>query len=382
MTTPSRRVCGVPASHWPSRNLPAPPRFNNHGDGTITDLATGLMWLQDGCTPALPGNAGGRKPWAGPFSAAPDDLPTLRTGCFGPLADYDLAGKPVGFPAYDYIDLLNAARLCGYSDWRLPNVNELASLIDRRYGPVDKWLSDNHFVNIIADGNYWTSTTCHHHPEQAWCVNLPSGSIATTHKAWCAHYILPVRGDGVGPRPPRQTGQVLSYSADVTPTTLPGSSHRGQDGDLRRGTSFSANRFRPFRRGGSSASPNEVIIDKDLGLAWLARPLNTAVPWQVARELVPQMLAGYAGLDGWRLPTSEEIRSLTHYGCTQLLQELHKVGFMDVQNVDYWIDEQAEDSMSAWSFGLAWGIYSRNADTFRARLWPVCPLDILSPLPE
>ena len=64
--------------------------FVDNGDGTVTDRATGLMWQ--------------------------------RVGSLGPLTDKEATG---------YIVSLNYKRFLGYSDWRMPTIEELASIITR-----------------------------------------------------------------------------------------------------------------------------------------------------------------------------------------------------------------------------------------------------------
>jgi len=72
---------------------PTDGRFVDHGDGTVTDACTGLMWQKD--------TAPGTYNWPG---------------------------------ALRYCDALE---LAGHSDWRLPNVRELQSLADYgRFGPA------------------------------------------------------------------------------------------------------------------------------------------------------------------------------------------------------------------------------------------------------
>lgn len=348
-------------------------RFIDHGDGTVTDAETGLMWRADGGTPDAPGVPGGRKAWSGPFHEIPGDLPTLRTGCYGPLPDLDLSDRPVSYPVFDYIDALNAAAFAGYTDWRLPNVNELVSLVNQAVPQSHLWLMENGFRNIETHCNFWTSTTCNGHPDQAWHVHFTnSANVHTSCKAWCAHHVLPVRGRNSGPRRILQTGQTLCYSADLAPQPLPNGSGRGQDGDLRLGTPWSADRFEV--RDGGSGGAGRVVVDHLLGLAW-ASPLNLAMPWDAAVEMLPRCYAGYGGLDGWRLPEREELRSLTDYGCSNLLDLMHQVGFEDVRNVDYWVGTPYANDPEryAWSFGLGWGIYGRERAGFRAGVWPVCP---------
>ena len=87
---------------WPT------PRFSDNSDQTITDKLTGLVWSKD-TNPAGVGKA-----WQ-------DSL--------------------------DYIKQLNNQNYLGHSDWRLPNVNELRSVVN--YREIDfKWLQSQGFSNI------------------------------------------------------------------------------------------------------------------------------------------------------------------------------------------------------------------------------------------
>jgi hypothetical protein len=76
------------------------PRFTDHGNGTVTDNLTGLMWVQ--APHAVTGNLG-TKSWI------------------------------------NAIDFCKALSYAGYSDWRLPHLRELQSLIDyqRFLPPLD-----------------------------------------------------------------------------------------------------------------------------------------------------------------------------------------------------------------------------------------------------
>ena len=100
--------------------------FVDNGDGTVTDRATGLMWQKDG------------------------------------------SPKPLTFKrATYYIFSLNDKRFMGYSDWRMPTVEELASLITRNVGrgtyinPLFTtkqkpcWSADNGFVEDRYMKDVW-----------------------------------------------------------------------------------------------------------------------------------------------------------------------------------------------------------------------------------
>lgn len=78
-------------------------QYADHGDGTVTDLKTGLMWMK--------------------CSIGQD------------LEDENCAGTASTFT---WQGALNQAQLAnqgsgtlGYTDWRLPNINELSSLIEK-----------------------------------------------------------------------------------------------------------------------------------------------------------------------------------------------------------------------------------------------------------
>ena len=97
---------------WPD------PRFAENGDQTITDRLTGLVWTRDA----------------------------------------DLAGGPKTWQeALDYIKTLNAGSHLGRSDWRLPNVAELESLVNKQAN-LAEWLRAQGFRNLKVD-YYWSSTT-------------------------------------------------------------------------------------------------------------------------------------------------------------------------------------------------------------------------------
>ena len=135
-----------------------PPRFKDNGDNTITDMATGLMWLKDpsqlGCVWGTPGN---------------------------PL--------PMTWP--DALDSCTFLGYAGYGDWRLPNIKELMSIVD--YGT---WLPsiDVVFFPNTAWSYYWSSTTAFPSTGSAWAVNFMDGSIDYYNtKTIDTFFVRPVR---------------------------------------------------------------------------------------------------------------------------------------------------------------------------------------------
>jgi hypothetical protein len=155
---------GVP---WPA------PRFTNNPDSTVTDGLTGLTWASD--------------------AGAPTFVGTTAT-CTG--------GTPMWPDALGYVECLNANAYQGHSDWRLPNVNELESLVHVGYGeetcggsPCSNnaaWLSTQGFKNVQA-ADYWSSTVLAADPINVFPVDMFDGSIMTGWMIGGA-YVWPVRG--------------------------------------------------------------------------------------------------------------------------------------------------------------------------------------------
>lgn len=141
-------------------------------DGTLTDPATGLMWEK-----------------------LSDD---------GSTHDYDnFAYLWAG--AFDKMGNLNDEKFAGYTDWRLPNARELATLID--------FSAHNPAVGVPLNSEcepgcnitqcsctrpliYWTSTTSQNSPSSAWSINFQTGALATTSKT-TLQYARAVRGGHV-----------------------------------------------------------------------------------------------------------------------------------------------------------------------------------------
>ncbi len=81
--------------------------------------------------------------------------------------------------AIDYCENLN--NFGGYSDWRLPNINELKSIIDRtRNRPA----INPAFVNVITNNHYyyWSSTSESSNINKAWGMYFDIGNVGNYGK--------------------------------------------------------------------------------------------------------------------------------------------------------------------------------------------------------
>lgn len=120
--------------------------FVINGNGTATHTTTGLMWKV--CNEGLTG-----------------------TACSAGSATLQL-----------WLDALSSAKnsvFAGYSDWRLPNKQELESLIDNQcYLPS---INDTVFPGTVADFT-WTSTTLAGDSAAAWFVGFGNGGTNADSK--------------------------------------------------------------------------------------------------------------------------------------------------------------------------------------------------------
>lgn len=297
---------------------PPAPRFDDAGDGTIVDRATGLTWMQDAGAAHL----------------------RDRT----------------------WRDALIEARHHGDGRWRLPNIRELLSLLD--YGQDEPPLiaRPNPFVNV-EPAIYWTSTTLAPAPKLAWMITLGIGPTVFVVKTSKAHAWL-VRGDS---HRVLQTGQRLCWDEDGVEIDGDGS---GQDGDIEAGLPLPARRF--------IDNHNGTITDDVTGLVWLknANPFGFQI-WADALKCCDRLQTGDAGLtDGsrpgdWRLPNIREIESLVDYGAVgPCLPQGHP--FQNVRPSSYWTSTTVASGATEAMFiilGVGPSIFENKEHRFF--VWPV-----------
>ena len=120
--------------------------FQDNGDGTVTDTDTGLMWQK---------TTGDEMDWES---------------------------------AIEYCENLT---LAGYHDWRLPNIEELASLVDdSTYDPAINTI----FLNSTYSWNYWSSTS--EYEDSAWDIDFYDGYVDFNYKN-SSDYVRAVRDEQV-----------------------------------------------------------------------------------------------------------------------------------------------------------------------------------------
>jgi hypothetical protein len=85
----------------------------------------------------------------------------------------------------------NDLMLCGFSDWRLPNVNEIESLVNSEVASQANFLNTQGFTGVQAS-YYWSSSTYGGNARVAWIVSLGTGSVESSVKS-SSYFAWPVR---------------------------------------------------------------------------------------------------------------------------------------------------------------------------------------------
>jgi hypothetical protein len=84
--------------------------------------------------------------------------------------------------AFAHVACLNTNTYLGYTNWRVPNVNELESLVNAQYGPLTDWLALQGFSNVLCDLEEppifsWSSTSYAFDYTLAWYVDMCVGTV-------------------------------------------------------------------------------------------------------------------------------------------------------------------------------------------------------------
>lgn len=228
------------------------PSYRDNGDGTVTDLNTRLMWSKA------------------------------------------VAKKKVSLAEAEIIaqDML----LAGYSDWRVPNIKELYSLIDFRgytgfsRGGLFGGIPSNAvpFINTdYFDFKYGDINAGERYIDAQWLsktkyVSTTMGSMETLFGVNFAD------------------GRIKGYGYK-----------RSGSGKVRkkfyvryvRGETYGQNNFRD--------NYNGTVTDRATGLMWMQNDSGKSMNWESALEYAQDL--AQAGYDDWRLPNAKELQSIVNY---------------------------------------------------------------------
>ena len=137
--------------------------FTNHGNGTVTHIKTGLMWKQcpEGASGAACGVGGATfYSWQNALKAA---------------------------------ETLNAAGgFAGFTDWRVPNIKELASIVERQctFPAINATI----FPNPGGTIRTWSSSPSAAIGASVWATDFKAYGISTEFSKTSIGYVRLVRG--------------------------------------------------------------------------------------------------------------------------------------------------------------------------------------------
>ena len=156
--------------------IPTTPtvRFINNQDGTVKDSLTKLIWKRCPEGKTLSDNA------------TPDDL-----------ADDNCNGSVVEISWQEALQLaLNLNTNGGYANsnsWRLPNIKELASIIELQcYAPA---FNEVIFPSMVGPNAYWSSSHDSSNGEKAWVLHTWYGSDSKEYKVSYPAGVILVRDE-------------------------------------------------------------------------------------------------------------------------------------------------------------------------------------------
>lgn len=250
-------------------------RFTDNGDGTVTDHLTGLVWLKDA-------ECFNPTDWSSALSAANH----LASGACG-LTDGSASGQ-----------------------WRMPNVNELESLVDvSRVNPAVS--AGSPFTNIDLATAYWSSTTYTAASSNAMAIRFSDGRWINgldrgfnNVKTVSANALWPVKSGAAGAIRILATGAFSGQGGGA------GRSFGvGDDASLQLGAPLTDPRF--------IDNGNGTLSDTVTGLTWLKMADCINQSWPGALTAINGLASGQCGLaDGstagqWRMPNRTEMLSLS-----------------------------------------------------------------------
>jgi hypothetical protein len=232
------------------------PKYQDNGDGTITDLVTGLMWEQ---TPDKNGDGSINASDKVTYSKAVSGTSSCKTG--------------------------------GYSDWRLPSIKELYSLI--QFNGIDpsgyEGTSTSGLVPFIDTKYFKFGYGDTKYGERIIDAQFVSSNLYVDYTMLTAKTAFGVNF---------ADGRIKGYGL-----TMPQGEKTFYLFYVRGNSAYGKNRF--------TDNGNVTISDNATGLMWMQDDSGKGMNWQDALTLAENK--SFAGFNDWRLPDTKELQSIVDY---------------------------------------------------------------------
>lgn len=234
------------------------PNYQDNGDGTVTDLVTGLMWQQTSDQ-----NGDGVINYEDKMS---------QTEAEDGAKSFDLAG---------------------YSDWRLPTIKEMYSLI--MFNGLDVSGYEGSTVGLTPFIN--TEYFDYGYGDEDAGERVIDSQFATT----TIYTATTMDGNGTMFGVNLADGRIKGYPTGP----MPGSSEDKQFYVMyvRGNSSYGVNNY--------TLNNDSTITDNATGLMWMQNDSESGMTWQEALEYAENL--EYGGYTDWRLPDAKELQSIVDY---------------------------------------------------------------------
>ena len=234
------------------------PHYTLNADGlTVQDHVTGLIWQH-----SPDANGDGR--------IDADDKFTLAE-------------------AEQYAEMLNVQGFGGYSDWRLPTLKELYSLIDfRGTDPSGDMSSDGSDLTPFLNTAYFA---------------FGYGDVSAGERIIDAQYATQTRYVST-----TMNGSATMFGVNFADGRIKGYPVTGKTyyALYVRGTAYGDNQF--------IAHGDGTVSDQATGLMWTQADSGVGMNWEAALAWAnAQNAANYLGYSDWRLPNAKELQGLVDY---------------------------------------------------------------------
>jgi len=286
------------------------PKYLDNGDGTITDLNTGLMWTKS-------------PDWNGDGVINYEDKMTYEE-------------------ALAFVKKLNRKKYLGYNDWRLPSIKELYSLIQFSGIDPDPRMTDTRGLVPFIDTNYFAFA---YGDLNAGERIIDAQFVSSTkYVSTTMNGIETVFGVNFA------DGRIKGYGLRRPNRRVP-IGFRARMNIGRRARELEKKFYVLYVRGNPNYGKNKfvnngdgTITDEATGLMWSKTDSGFGMTWEEALAWVQQKnKENYLGYNDWRLPNAKELQSVVDYTrspdttkspaidpvfeCTPITNEAHQIDY-------------------------------------------------------